>query len=131
MNGVAAELLVNHQRSDRDAARFLRSPTWLVSTSGMPASMRSSRTTHSAVSGRSSDQAPDRPAQPSVVPERPLLSTAAYATVIASAFPEDTPRLTAMVQDAGLSRMYGGLHYRFDITAGRDLGQKSESTWCS
>jgi membrane-associated phospholipid phosphatase len=29
-----------------------------------------------------------------------------------------------MVEESGLSRMYGGLHYRFDITAGRELGQK-------
>jgi hypothetical protein len=29
-----------------------------------------------------------------------------------------------MVVAAGLSRMYGGLHYRFDITAGQELGRR-------
>ena len=27
-----------------------------------------------------------------------------------------------MVTEAGLSRMYGGIHYRFDISAGQTLG---------
>jgi len=28
-----------------------------------------------------------------------------------------------MVTEAGLSRMYGGIHYGFDITAGQQLGR--------
>ena len=31
-------------------------------------------------------------------------------------------RIEAFVTEAGLSRMYAGIHYRFDITAGSDLG---------
>lgn len=50
--------------------------------------------------------------------------TAAYATVIASVFPEQSPRLTAMIEEAGTSRVYGGLHYRFDCTVGQELGRK-------
>lgn len=37
-------------------------------------------------------------------------------------FPEKTAQLDAMVIQAGLSRMYGGIHYRFDIEAGQILG---------
>ena len=33
-------------------------------------------------------------------------------------------RLAANVEASGLSRMYGGIHYRFDIVAGRLLGQQ-------
>jgi len=29
-----------------------------------------------------------------------------------------------MVVKAGLSRMYGGIHYRFDCEIGQDLGRK-------
>ena len=44
------------------------------------------------------------------------------ATVIASFFPEHAAELSALVIQAGLSRMYGGLHYDFDVSAGQLLG---------
>lgn len=31
--------------------------------------------------------------------------------------------MDAWVTEAGLSLMYGGIHYRFDTTAGRNLGE--------
>lgn len=48
--------------------------------------------------------------------------TASFAAVLAHAFPRETFLLNEMVAAAGLSRLYGGLHYRFDITAGEELG---------
>jgi hypothetical protein len=45
------------------------------------------------------------------------------AAVIASFFPERTTELNAMVVEAGLSRMYGGIHYRFDCETGQALGR--------
>ena len=48
--------------------------------------------------------------------------SAAAATVLGSLFPERTSELETWVTEAGLSRMYAGIHYRFDIDAGRDLG---------
>jgi membrane-associated phospholipid phosphatase len=48
--------------------------------------------------------------------------SAAAATVLGSLFPERATELGTMVTEAGLSRMYAGIHYRFDITAGRELG---------
>jgi membrane-associated phospholipid phosphatase len=50
--------------------------------------------------------------------------TAAYATVLAAAFPDERSRLDAMVEEAGLSRMYAGLHYRFDCVVGQQLGRQ-------
>ena len=44
------------------------------------------------------------------------------AAVLAMFFPERSTELAAMVEEAGLSRMYAGIHYRFDIDAGRELG---------
>jgi hypothetical protein len=41
---------------------------------------------------------------------------------LATFFPEKAAQLDAMVVQAGLSRMYGGIHYRFDIEAGQLLG---------
>jgi len=49
--------------------------------------------------------------------------SAAAATVLSSLFPDRTSELDGWVTDAGLSRMYAGIHYRFDITAGRNLGE--------
>ena len=49
--------------------------------------------------------------------------SAAAATVLKEFFPERGTQLDAWVEEAGLSRMYAGIHYRFDITAGKDLGQ--------
>jgi membrane-associated phospholipid phosphatase len=45
------------------------------------------------------------------------------AAVLSTFFPEKTDQLNAMVVQAGLSRMYGGIHYRFDIEAGQHLGR--------
>lgn len=49
--------------------------------------------------------------------------TSSYAAVLSRLFPREAARLNQMVTDAGLSRIYGGLHYRFDITAGQELGR--------
>jgi membrane-associated phospholipid phosphatase len=49
--------------------------------------------------------------------------SAAAATVLKEVFPDRATELDTWVEEAGLSRMYAGIHYRFDITAGQDLGQ--------
>jgi membrane-associated phospholipid phosphatase len=49
--------------------------------------------------------------------------TGAMMGVLADAFPSERARLEAMVEEAGMSRVYGGIHYRFDIEAGRDIGR--------
>jgi hypothetical protein len=49
--------------------------------------------------------------------------SASGASVISEFFPDKRAQLDAMVTEAGLSRMYGGIHYRFDIEAGAELGR--------
>jgi membrane-associated phospholipid phosphatase len=61
---------------------------------------------------------PNHPSYPS---GHSCLSSSA-ASVLSMFFPEHTAQLDAMVVQAGLSRMYGGIHYRFDITTGQTLG---------
>jgi len=39
-------------------------------------------------------------------------------------FPGDRRALMAMADEAALSRLYGGIHYRFDNERGLALGQK-------
>lgn len=62
---------------------------------------------------------PNHPAYPS---GHSCLSSSA-AEVLTAFFPEQGAQLDAMVTEAGLSRMYGGIHFRFDITAGQTLGR--------
>ena len=49
--------------------------------------------------------------------------SSAMASVLADFFPSESSALTAKVTEAGLSRMYGGIHFRSDITAGEQLGR--------
>ena len=51
----------------------------------------------------------------------PRVSSSA-AEVLSTFFPERRTDLEAMVIQAGLSRMYAGIHYRFDIETGQNLG---------
>jgi hypothetical protein len=43
--------------------------------------------------------------------------------VLTTFFPEQGAQLDAMVTEAGLSRMYAGIHYRFDIRAAEVIGR--------
>ena len=63
-----------------------------------------------------------KPNHPSYPSGHSCLS-ASGADVLSMFFPEQRDRLNAMVAEAGLSRMYGGIHYRFDIAAGQELGR--------
>ncbi len=49
--------------------------------------------------------------------------SASAAEVLSAFFPEEKAHLDAQVIEAGLSRMYAGIHYRFDIEAGQALGR--------
>jgi membrane-associated phospholipid phosphatase len=48
--------------------------------------------------------------------------TSAIMTVAALEIPGARPRLEEAIRLAGLSRIYGGIHFRFDIDAGQDIG---------
>ncbi len=63
-----------------------------------------------------------KPNHPSYPSGHSCISSSA-AAVLSAFFPEQRRELSAMVTEAGLSRMYGGIHYRFDIEAGQRLGR--------
>jgi hypothetical protein len=63
-----------------------------------------------------------KPNHPSYPSGHSCLSASA-GEVLSAFFPEKSAQLSAMVAQAGLSRMYGGIHYRFDISAGQALGR--------
>ncbi len=47
----------------------------------------------------------------------------AAAGILSAFFPAKTDRLDAMVHEAGLARIYAGIHYRFDVETGAQLGR--------
>lgn len=48
----------------------------------------------------------------------------AAATVLAAVFPSDRERLLAVAREASDSRIWAGIHYRFDIEVGEEIGRK-------
>jgi membrane-associated phospholipid phosphatase len=64
-----------------------------------------------------------RPNHPSYPSGHSCVSAAA-AEVLSTFFPERRADFTALALQAGLSRMYAGIHYRFDVETGLDLGRK-------
>ena len=53
----------------------------------------------------------------------PRVSGAA-ATLLGEVFPSQRRELQSMADEAAMSRLYGGIHYRFDNEQGLKLGQK-------
>jgi membrane-associated phospholipid phosphatase len=62
-----------------------------------------------------------KPSFPSYPSAHSCLSSAAGG-VITGYFPSAADEMQGLVQEAGLARIYAGLHFRFDITAGQELG---------
>ena len=50
--------------------------------------------------------------------------SAAAAAVLSYVFPQGAQDFAAMSDEAGISRMYGGIHYRTDIVRGKEHGQR-------
>ena len=63
---------------------------------------------------------PNHPAYPS----GHSCASASAAGVLAHFFPEREAELATLVEEAGLSRIVAGIHYRFDVTAGQELGRR-------
>jgi len=64
-----------------------------------------------------------RPNHPSY-PSAHSCTSSAAAAVLSGFFPAQTASLNARVAEAGIARIYSGLHFRFDITSGQDLGSR-------
>ncbi len=63
------------------------------------------------------------PNHPSYPAAHGCFSTAA-ATVLAAVFPRDRDRLLALGKEAAEARTWAGIHYRFDIDAGQEIGRR-------
>ena len=63
---------------------------------------------------------PNHPSYPSAH----ACSSGAVAYVLAGIFPADAAQLRAMADEAGESRLYAGIHYRFDKDEGLRIGRQ-------
>ena len=125
MNEVAAAMIVAHHSSEREAARVFAVANMAgfdVANACFDAKLAYYliRPTQVDPLIKLTVGLPNHPSYPS----GHSCFTAAYATVLAAAFPDERDALEAMVEAAGLSRMYAGLHYRFDCEVGQQLGRQ-------
>jgi membrane-associated phospholipid phosphatase len=124
-NQVAAELAVKHHRTERATAHALA----LLNMAAFDAIIASHEAKYHYWLIRPSQ------ADPLIVRAIPLPSFPAYpsnhstlaataATVLGQLFPSERAQLDAMAAEGAISRLYGGIHYRFDTEAGLALGRR-------
>jgi membrane-associated phospholipid phosphatase len=125
LNGVASELAVEHHLSERETAHRLA----LLNMAAFDVIIASHEAKYHYWLVRPSQ------ADPAIVRAIPLPSFPSYpsnhsalvasaATVLGAMFPRERARLDAMAEEGAISRLYGGIHYRFDTEAGLALGRR-------
>jgi membrane-associated phospholipid phosphatase len=125
MNEIAAELIHSYGRTERESARVLA----LANMAGFDAMIGcwDAKFAYWLLRPWEADPAITtpigRPNHPSYLSGHSC-NTSSFATVLADAFPSERERLEGIVVAAGLSRMYAGLHYRFDCEDGQALGRQ-------
>lgn len=124
-NDEACRLAVRHGLQDVEAAHLLA----VVNMVGMDALVAShdAKYAYWLIRPSQADAAvqlavglPNFPSYPS---NHATLS-AGMARVIGAWFPGERPRLDALAEEAAMSRLYGGIHYRFDNDAGLRMGRQ-------
>jgi len=124
LNRTAVELIRKYRRTEREAARILA----YANAAAFDAHIAcwDAKVAYWFLRPSQADPAitlaialPNHPSYPS----GHSCLTGAMMTVLAEEFPGDRARMEEIVELAGLSRIYGGIHYRFDVDAGREIGR--------
>ena len=125
-NELANDLIRNHRSSEREAARILAYGN--VATFDAQIACWETKFSYWYIRPPLADPLitvpipmPNHPSYPS----GHSCVTAGILTVLADAFPNEREMLLARIEEAGLSRMYGGIHYRFDIEGGQWIGRRA------
>ena len=125
-NLIADQLIAEHHRSEKDAARILA----YANAAAFDAQIAcwDAKFFYYFIRPTQADPAitvavplPNHPSYPS----GHACITGAIMSVLMDAFPSERDRLEEIIEIAGLSRMYGGIHYRFDIDAGGAIGRQA------
>jgi membrane-associated phospholipid phosphatase len=128
LNMVASNLVVKYDLSERDAAHTLA----LLNISAFDAIIASHEAKYHYWLIRPSQadamivRAIGLPSFPSY-PSNHSALVASAAEVLGAMFPGERAALDAMADEGALSRLYGGIHYRFDTEAGKELGRRVAS----
>ena len=124
--GIARDLIVSHHRSDADAARIM----FVMSAAAFDALIGCFdakyhywfiRPPQADAGIRTVFPTPQHPSYPSAH----SCFSGALSGALTAAFPSERARLDAVAQEASLSRLYAGIHYRFDFEAGLALGRRA------
>lgn len=124
-NAIAADLIERHHLDEEKATRTLALLNMAMMDAGVACwdakyhywLIRPSQADPGIVT------AVPLPNFPSYVSGHATFSGAA-AVLLGEAFPSERVELAAMADEAALSRLYGGIHYRFDNEQGLALGRK-------
>jgi len=124
MMGIARELIVSHRRKDAEAARIM----FVASAAAFDASIAcfDAKYTYWFIRPPQADPTivtvfptPPHPSYPSAH----SCVSGALSGVMAASFPSEASRLQHVALEASLSRLYAGIHYRFDMEAGLAIGR--------
>jgi hypothetical protein len=124
MMGIARDLIVSHHRGDAEAARIM----FLASAASFDASIGCFDAKYHYWFIRPPQADPGivtvfpTPPHPSYPSAHSCIS-GAMTGVLGGFFPEARNHLEAVALQASLSRLYAGIHYRFDMEAGLALGR--------
>jgi membrane-associated phospholipid phosphatase len=125
-NRLANDLIRQHHRTEREAARILA----YANAAAFDAQIAcwDAKTFYWFIRPA---QADSRITIPIALPNHPSYPsghsciTSAVMTALIDAFPSERDRLEAITTEAGRSRVYGGIHYQFDIEAGQEIGRRA------
>jgi membrane-associated phospholipid phosphatase len=123
-NGVATELLDKYRRSELESARVLA----YANAAEFDAIIAcwDSKFTYWFIRPSQADPAitlpiglPNHPSYPS----GHSCADGAWRGVLIDAFPNERALIEKLEDEGGMSRIYGGIHYRFDIDGGHAIGR--------
>ena len=126
MNLIADQIITDHHRTEREAARILAYAN--TATFDALVACFDAKYTYWFVRPSQADPAiktvfaiPNHPSYPSAH----ACLTSAFMSVLEAALPSERDRVEEIIELAGLSRMYAGIHYRFDVEAGHNIGRQA------
>jgi hypothetical protein len=126
MNNLAVELIRTHRRGELESARIM----FLMSSAEFDAAIGcfNAKFDYWYIRPKQAEpaiatvfNAPNHPSYPS----GHSCQSGSATGVLAAVFPSEAGRLAEIAEEASLSRLYAGIHYRFDMVAGLELGRKA------
>jgi membrane-associated phospholipid phosphatase len=124
LNRIADDLIEEHHRTEREAARILAYANAAMFDAQIACA--DTKFAYWLIRPYQADPAITLVLAPQANPSYPAghpCNVSALLTVLTDAFPSERTRLEAMIVEAGLSQLYSGIHFPFDIAAGQAIGR--------